>query len=167
MGSNVIPMPVHQDGVVYVASGHRQTAMLAIQLDKAKGDITGTDAVLWSIAENTPYVSSPILYGGRLYFVKNRNAILSSYDPKTGEPVFGPTRLKGMGPIYSSLIGVGDRIYISDLDGNTLVIKNSAQFEELAMNKLDEGIAASPVAIGDELFIRGHGHLYCIATASN
>ena len=137
--------------------------MQAIQLDKAQGDITGSDAVLWSIDQNTPYVSSPLLYGERLFLTKNRNAILSCYDPATGEIVYGPQRLAGIGHVYSSLVGVDNRIYISDLDGSTLVVKNSSKFEALATNVLDEGTAASLIIAGDVIYLRGYQHLYCIA----
>jgi outer membrane protein assembly factor BamB len=162
LGSNVIPMALHQDGVVYVTSGHRSPAMQAILLDEAKGDITGTDAVLWSIDQNTPYVSSPVLYGDRLFMTKNRNAILSSYNSKSGEMIFGPERLVGMGHVYASLVGVKDRFYISDLDGTTLVVKNATEFGVLARNVLDEGAAASPIIAGDVLYLRGYNHIYCI-----
>ena len=54
LSTNVIPTPIYRDGVVYVASGHRSPAMQAIRIAYATGDLTGTDAVLWSIAENTP-----------------------------------------------------------------------------------------------------------------
>ena len=163
LGTNVIPMPVHANGVVYVTSGHRDPAMQAILLDKASGDITGSDAVLWSIDQDTPYVSSPLLYGNRLYFLKNRNAILSCYDAETGEAFYGPQRLEGMKQVYASLVGVKDRVYISGLEGITLVIRNGSEYEVLASNKIDEPIAASPVVVGDELYLRGNGHLYCIA----
>jgi outer membrane protein assembly factor BamB len=163
LGANVVPMPLHANGVVYVTSGHRDPAMQAILLDKAKGDITGSDAVLWSIHQDTPYVSSPILYGGRLYFMKNRYSTLSCYDAETGEALYGPQRLEGMKDVYASLVGVKDRVYISGLGGTTLVIKNGPEYEVLASNKLDEPIGASPVMVDDELYLRGNEHLYCIA----
>lgn len=163
LGANVIPMPVYANGIVYVTSGHRNPAMQAISLDKAKGDITGTDAVLWSIADNTPYVSSPLLYGDKIYALKKSNAILSCFNAKTGEAFYGPKRLAGMRRVYASLVGVSDRVYISDVDGTTLVIKNGPEFEVLATNKLDEGTGASPIIVGDELYVRGNEHLYCIA----
>ena len=163
LGTNVVPTPLFRDGVVYVASGHRRPAMQAIRLDKAKGDITGSEAVLWSIDQNTPYVASPLLYGNRLFLTKNRNGILSCYNPATGEIVYGPERLEGIGDVYSSLVGVDDRIYISDLDGATMVIKNSSKFEPMATNVLDEGTAASVIVAGDVIYLRGYQHLYCIA----
>ena len=163
LGTNVIPTPIYRDGVVYVASGHRSPVMQAIRIADATGDLTGTDAVLWSIAENTPYVASPLLYEDRLYMTKNRNAILSCYDSTTGEVRFGPQRLKGMKSIYSPLVGINNRIYISDLEGSTLVIGHSRQFEPLATNILDEGTAASLILAGDVIYFRGYQHLYCIA----
>ena len=163
LGSNVVPTPVHANGVVYVTSGHRNPAMQAILLDRARGDVTDSDAVLWSIDQDTPYVSSPLLYGGRLYFLKNRHAILSCYNAKTGEALYGPQRLEGMKQAYASLVGVKNRVYISGLEGTTLVIKNGSEYEILASNQLDEKIAASPVVVGDELYLRGQQHLYCIA----
>ena len=48
-------------------------------------------------------------------------------------------------------------------DGLTLVAKLGPQFEVLATNKLDDGIIASPVVVGTDLFIRGYKSLYCIA----
>ena len=163
LGTNVIPTPLYRDGVVYVASGHRSPAMQAIRLDKATGDITGSDAIVWSTDKNTPYVASPVLYSDRLYMTKGRDAILSCFAPATGEAIYGPQRLEDMGMVYASLVGNKDRIYISDLDGSTLVVKNSARFEPLATNVLDEGTAASLIVAGDVIYLRGHQHLYCIA----
>ena len=137
--------------------------MQAISLDKAKGDITGTDAVLWTVTDNTPYVSSPLLSGNNIYSMKSTRSILACYNAKTGETVFGPARLQGLGKIYSPLVGTGDRVYIAGMDGVTFVIKNSTKFEVLAQNKLDEGTNASPIIVGDELYLRGSEHLYCIA----
>ncbi len=164
LGSNVIPTALYADGIVYVTSGHKDPAMLAISLDKAKGDITGTDAVLWTVTGNkTPYVSSPLLSGNNIYSMRKTSNILFCFNAKTGETVFGPVRLQGVNPIYSPLVGTGDRIYLAGLSGKTFVIKNGSEFEVLAENKLDEGTGASPIIAGDELYLRGTEHLYCIA----
>ena len=98
-----------------------------------------------------------------MFMIKDRDATLSCYAPSTGEAIYGTQRLDDMGMIYASLVGNKDRIYISDLDGSTLVVKNSASFEPLATNVLDEGTAASLVVAGDVIYLRGHHHLYCIA----
>jgi outer membrane protein assembly factor BamB len=44
-----------------------------------------------------------------------------------------------------------------------LVIKEQPKVEVLATNRLDEGFDASPAVVGQQLFLRGKTHLYCIA----
>jgi len=43
------------------------------------------------------------------------------------------------------------------------VIKDADQLEVIASNKLDDRFDASPAIAGQQLFLRGHAHLYCIA----
>ena len=47
LGSNVIPVPVYQDGFVYVMSGHRDPRLMAIKLGK-EGDLSGSDSIAWN-----------------------------------------------------------------------------------------------------------------------
>lgn len=160
--SNCIPTPVTAFGNVYVTSGFRGYAMKAIKLGHT-GDLTDSDAIVWQIDKNTPYVASPLLYEDRIYVFRSLGAILSCYDAKTGKPFFEGQKLEGMKTIYASPLGAAGRIYIADRAGNVMVIKKSDTFEVLATNSLDDGFDASPIAIGDELYLRGNSHLYCIA----
>ena len=63
----------------------------------------------------------------------------------------------------ASPTGAGDKVYLASQNGVTVVIKNSETFEVLATNKLDDQFDASPVVVGDELFLKGKESLYCIA----
>eukprot|EP00913_Durusdinium_trenchii_P035228 g32958.t1 len=162
--SNVTPSPVVKDGVVYCMSGYRGSAAYAIPLD-SKGDITNTDKIAWKIQRNTPYISSPLLYGDELYFGKSLLGVISSYDAKTGKQRFGPTRLPNVGRLYASPIGAGNRIYVQSRDGRTIVLKRGDTFKVLAENKLNDKTDASPAAVGNQLFIRGTKSLYCIEAA--
>jgi outer membrane protein assembly factor BamB len=163
LGVNVTPMVVVDDKAVYAMSGQRTSpAAMAIALGRT-GDLTDTDAVLWKLNRGTPYVSSPLLYDGLLYFFQHKTPILTCLDAATGKPHFAQSRLDGMSDIYASPIGVRDRIYIADLDGTTLVLAKSNELRILATNKLNDRFAASPVVVGDELFLRGHRNLYCLA----
>ena len=119
---NAIPSPIAADGLVYLTSGFRGSQLYAVQLDAASGDITGTSAVVWSLDENTPYVPSPLLLDGILYFIKSNNGILSAYDARTGRPHYGPERLPGIRSVYASPVAAAGRIYIPSRDGTTLVI---------------------------------------------
>jgi outer membrane protein assembly factor BamB len=158
---NCIPSPVAKDGVVFCVSGYKGALAAAIALD-ARGDVTGTDKVLWKYEKGTPYVPSPLLLGDRLYFTQANTAILTSLEVKTGKPVLDRERLPGLGDLYASPVAAAGRIYIVDRDGKTLVLKAGDGLEVLATNRLGEPVDASPAVVGKQLFLRGEKHLYCI-----
>jgi outer membrane protein assembly factor BamB len=160
---NVIPSPVASGGVVYLTSGYRGNALRAISLERAHGDIQGGDAVLWEHDRDTPYVSSPLLYGNTLYFLKSNNGILSAFDVTTGRPHYGPVRLEGISEVYASPVGVAGRVYILGRDGNALVLADGPELRVLAQNSLDDGFDASPAIVGDEIYLRGYRYLYRIS----
>jgi outer membrane protein assembly factor BamB len=163
MTTNTIPSPVHRDGVVYLMSGFRGNALQAISLDGATGNLEGTGALAWTYDRNTPYVPSPLLYDDSLYFLKHLKSILSCLDADSGEVRFTEQRLPGMHNVYASPVGASGRVYIFDRDGHAVVLKHGKGFEVLAENTIDDGVDASPAIVGDEIFVRGHDHLYCIA----
>lgn len=159
---NVIPTPVAANGVVYVTSGFRGSALMAIRLGRT-GDLTGTDAVVWSHNRATPYVPSPLLYGDRLYFFGSNNGILSCFDVKSGKPVLNGERIAALQGVYASPVGAAGRVYLTGRNGATVVIKRSDRLEVLATNQLGEGVDASPALAGSDLFIRGREHLFRIS----
>jgi outer membrane protein assembly factor BamB len=57
---------------------------------------------------------------------------------------------------------VDGRIYLSNNDGQTFVVRAGAEFTLLATNELGERITASPAISGDDLIYRTDSHLYCI-----
>ena len=164
--SNPVASPVAAKDLVYCTTGRRGYVIYAIPLT-AKGDITGTDQVAWHREDSGSYVSSPIVYKGLLYHTKARSSVLSCLNAKTGEVVFGPERLPGLGDMYASPVLAQDRIYIIDRSGTTLVMQHGRELKVLATNKLGEGIDASPALVGKDLFLRGVNHLYCIAGAED
>jgi outer membrane protein assembly factor BamB len=143
-------------------SGHRNPAALAIALGKT-GNLTGTDAVKWKIDRGTPYVPSPLLYDDLLFFCQRTSGIVTCLDPKTGQPHYSEQRLEGITGVYGSPIGVKDRIYVPGQNGMVVVLEKSKTLNVLASNKLEDGFDASPAVVGDELYLRGRQHLYCIA----
>lgn len=159
---NVIPNPVYANGILYVMSGFRGSAMQAIEISKAKGDITGTDAILWTYNQDTPYTPQPLLMNNRLYFLRVNNGFLSCIDARTGEPLYSKQNLKDISTLYSSPTGVNGRLYIA-ADKTVMVIKEGDNFEVLASNKLDDNFHASPVIAGNQLILRGFENLYCFS----
>jgi outer membrane protein assembly factor BamB len=164
MTVNSIPSPVHHDGVVSVTSGFRGSSLQAIRLADAKGDITGSKAVIWTYDKDTPYVPSPLLYKDALYFLKLNTEILSCFNAKTGEAYYSQQRLEGIQGVYASPVAANDRVYFAGRNGATVVIKHGPMLEVLATNILADRFDASPAIVGNQLFLRGHKNLYCIAS---
>ena len=161
--TNAIPTPVVVDGVAYFMSGFRGAELKAVRLAGARGDLDGTEAVLWEAGEDTPYVPSPVATAGTLYFFKSNSGILSARDMATGEVRFGPERLETVQSVYASPVAAGGHIYLLDREGSAEVIAAGPELEVLAKNRLDDRFDASPAVVGDELYLRGARHLYCIA----
>ena len=160
---NAIPSPVVVDNVAILMSGFRGNSLKAIDLTKAKGDITGADAVLWTYDRDTPYVPSPLLYDGLLYMLKSNSGILTVFDAKTGQTHYGPQRIDGLQEVFSSPVGAAGRVYITDRTGATIVLKHGTGYEVLASNKIDDGVDASPALADGDIYLRSHNFLYCIS----
>ena len=58
LSANIVASPVAAKGMLFAGSSYDKRALLGIRLDGAKGDITGTDRVVWSRRRGTPYVLS-------------------------------------------------------------------------------------------------------------
>jgi outer membrane protein assembly factor BamB len=161
---NVVSSPVYTRGVVIAGNSYYQQAMLAIRLDGAKGDITGTDRVAWKLNRMTPYVSSPLLYDDTLYFLRHNQNILSRLEPATGEPRGEPLRLEGIHDfIFASPVGAAGRIYVTGRDGATVVVRHDRENAMLAVNRLEDSFSASAALVDRELYLRGERFLYSIA----
>jgi len=163
--ANAIPSPVAADGIVYLTSGFRGSALQAIRLGRT-GDLTGTDAIIWSHDKGTPYVPSPLLADNFLYVLQGNDAILSCFNAKTGESYFDRQRLEAIHSVYASPVSAKDRVYVLSREGTCVVLKKGPKAEVLAVNKLDDTAGhtdASMALVDKEAFIRTPHNLYCIA----
>jgi len=161
MTVNAIPSPVCDSEAAYVMSGYSGSAARAIPLN-ANGDITDSSRILWQRKFGTPYVPSPLLADGRLWFTQHNQGLLTVLDAKTANPIIDRARLAGIKDIYASPLAAAGRIYFVGRNGTTVVVKQSDKLEVLATNTLDDEIDASPAAVGKELFLRGENYLYCL-----
>ena len=131
------------------------------------GDITKKEKLAWKLDRGTPYVPSPVLYKGIVYFNSSNKAMISAVDAKSGEVHYGRERLPRVGSIYSSPVAANNRIYWTYRDGRTVVVEHGNELKVLATNQLDDGIDSSLALVDGEIFIRGKKNLYCIAEAKN
>jgi outer membrane protein assembly factor BamB len=160
---NAIPSPVYADGLVFLMSGFRGNDLKAIRVADAKGNIDGTSAIAWTLDRDTPYVPSPVLVDGVLYFLKSNSGILTALDAKTGKPHYQNQRLVDVPNTFASPVAARGRVYFPGREGTTLVIKSGPTYEVLAKNVLDDGFDASPALVDNEMLMRGNKFLYNIA----
>ncbi len=160
--TNAIPSVVSDGETVYAMSGYRGNTAMAIELG-ASGDLDGSDHIRWQLNRGTPYVPSPLLFNGLLFFCKGNDAFFTCADARTGEVYFSEERLPEISGVYASPVEAGGRIYLCGQNGVTVVMDAGKKLELITANKLDEPINASPAVSGNRLYIRGSNHLYCIS----
>jgi len=162
LGSNVIPQPVRAGDAVIVMSGHRQPRVMAIRLGET-GNLTDSDAVVWSARRGTSYTPAPVLHENLLYTLSDRGQ-LSCFDATTGDTHYLSERLPRGYQFKASPIGGKNRLYAVAEAGEVVVMKMGKEFEVIATNPVaDELFIASPVLVDGELFLRSMKHLYCFA----
>jgi outer membrane protein assembly factor BamB len=161
---NVVSSPVAGFGLVFTGSTYDHPGMLAIRLEGAKGDVTGTEQVAWRHPRGAPYVPSPLLYGEALYFLNHfQGGIITRVNARTGEDKPGAFRIPNIRNIFASPVAAAGRVYVTSREGVTVVLKDGDALEVLGQNRLEDMFSASPVLVGKEIFLRGEKFLYCIA----
>jgi outer membrane protein assembly factor BamB len=163
LSANIVCSPVAGHGMVFAGSSYEKQAMMAIRLEGASGDITGSDLIRWSRFRGTPYVPSSLLYKESLYFLRHYQGILTRIEAVSGEEKQGPFRLGGIRNVYASPVAADNRVYITDLDGTTMVLSHEDQPRILAMNQLNDSFSASAAIVDSEIILRGQRKLYSIS----
>ncbi len=156
-GFSNVPRPVFAHGLVYIATGFFQPAVLAVRPD-GTGDVTDTH-VAWSMTRGAPFTPSPLTVGDELYVISDLG-VLSCVDAKTGTLRWQ----ERVGGNHSASPIVADgRIYFLSEEGVATVIAPGKTFQKLAVNELDGATLASMAVADGSIFIRSLTHLYRIA----
>jgi outer membrane protein assembly factor BamB len=160
MSYEVIPTPVVGYGMVFCSSG-RAGPTLAIK-PGGKGDVTRSH-VAWSTQRGSPFVPSPILYQGQLYMVNDMASIVTSFDATSGKTLWqgrlGVARREGFS---ASPVAVDGKVFFTNDDGETFVLKAGPTFELLHVNSLDERVLASPALVDGRWYFRTDRSLYAV-----
>jgi outer membrane protein assembly factor BamB len=161
LGANTIPHPVRQDDLVFVMSGYQNPKLMAIRLGR-EGDLTGTDAIVWSQTKANSYTASPVLFDNKLYVLTD-NGMLSCYNARTGEAYYQATRLPKTYSFKSSPVGASGKLYLATENEDVVVVKMGETFEVLATNTMPgETFIATPAIANGEIYLRSKTRMYCI-----
>ena len=151
----IVASPVIFADVIYAPSKFKP--LLALRAG-GRGDIS-TSHLLWS-TPNGPDVPTPVT-DGKYFYVINDRGVMWCLDAKTGKEIYGPERIKS--GIYSSSPVLADgKIYVTNEDGITSVIKAGPTFELMAENPLNDYCLSSPAISDGQIFIRTSGNLFAI-----
>lgn len=165
MSKNPVNSAVVTDGVAFVTNAYQGDLIQALRLPGAKGALEPGAGLAWARAGVGSYVPLPLVSGGRLYFLRGSGGVLTCLDAATGAPVYEGKRLADLKTVHASPLLAAGRLYVVGREGTTAVVKAGDSFELLAANTLDDVFDASPIAVGQQLFLRGRSHLYCVARA--
>ncbi len=153
--NRIIASPVVHGDLIYVPTRVRP---LQVYRGGGRGDITKSH-IAWRF-DNGPDVPSPVTDGKYFYTVRDNGAVWC-LDARTGAEIYGGKRIKPA--IYSSSPVLADgRLYISNEDGLTTVIKAGPVFEVLAENHLNDYTLSSPAISDRQIFLRTAQALWCV-----
>ena len=151
----IISSPVVHDDLVYVPT--RRKPFQAFRVG-GSGDVTNSHLV-WKF-DRGPDVPSPLADGTYLYLFDDKG-IVHCHDAKTGEIIWGPERIEPA--TYSSSPVLADgKIYMSNEDGQTIVMKAGPKFKVLSVNQMEGFTLSSPAISDGQILIRTAEWLYCI-----
>ena len=156
----VVASPVAMKDLVYVPT--RVKPLIAIR-PGGRGDVTKSHSV-WKF-KNGPDVPSPVVDDSYFYSVSD-NGVMWCLDARSGKIIWGGNRLKP-GTYTSSPVLADGKIYVSNEDGLTTVVKTGPVFKILAENPLDDYCLSSPAISDGQIFIRTAERLFCIGQRSN
>ena len=163
------PTPVFDKDLIVVMSGRRPNAPIFVLKAGAKGDITLPEratsggSVVWTRENAGSYMPTPVVYDGRLYVLKNQG-ILTCWDLRTGHQVY-EQRLPGVTSGFSaSPVAADGRLYLSNEDGEMLVVAAGREFRLVSTNTIGELLMATPALSNGVMYVRSSSSLFAIGT---
>jgi outer membrane protein assembly factor BamB len=161
------PTPVFSDDMFAVVSGRGPERPIFVVKAGARGDLTlpegksTSDAITWSRTGRGSYMPTPLIYNGILYVLGN-NGLLDAYNLRTGEELYRQ-RLPVVGSGFSaSPVASDGKLYLSNEDGEMLVIAAGQKFSHVATNSMGELLMATPALSDGVMYVRSSASLFAI-----
>jgi outer membrane protein assembly factor BamB len=145
---------VHGDLII---APTRVRPMLAVK-PGGRGDVTKTH-VLWSF-DSGPDVPTPVTDGTYVYSVTD-NGVMYCLDAKSGKEIYGRQRLRP-GTYSGSFVLADGKLYVTNEDGVTSVVKAGPQFELLSENEFSDYSLSSPAISNGTMYFRTTKFLWAI-----
>lgn len=161
------PTPIFTDDMFVIVSGRAPERPIFVVRAGARGDLTlpegksNSEAVAWSRTGRGSYMPTPLIYNGILYVLAN-NGLLDAYDLRTGDEIYRQ-RLPLVGSGFSaSPVASDGKLYLSNEDGEMLVITAGQKFAHVATNSMGELLMATPALSEGVMYVRSASSLFAI-----
>ena len=119
--------------------------------------------VAWQSPRGSPFVPSPLLYGDYLYIVNDMASIATSFEATTGKLMWqGRLGVATREGFSASPVGVDGKVFFTNDEGETFVLKAGPTFELLHVNKLNAQVLASPALVDRKWYFRTDRELLAI-----
>jgi outer membrane protein assembly factor BamB len=159
LGTELYAMPVvgREGNIIVGISGHNGPT-LAVR-PGGSGNVTGSNRLWRTETKNPQRVGSGVIHDGLLY-IADATGTMTCLVAETGELVW-KERLGGN--LWGSILLADGKLYVSNLEGDTYVVRLGKEFGLLAKNSVGEDTYAALAPSNGELLLRTHKHLYCIS----
>ena len=161
------PTPIFADDMLVVVSGRGPERPIFVVKAGARGDLTlpegktTSDTVIWSRTGRGSYMPTPLIYNGILYVLSN-NGTFDAYNLKTGNEIYRQ-RLPLIGSGFSaSPIASDGKIYLSNEDGEILVVSAGEKFNHISTNSMGELLMATPALSDGVMYVRSAESLFAV-----
>jgi outer membrane protein assembly factor BamB len=161
------PTPIFGEDLFVVVSGRGPERPIFVIRPNAHGDLTlpegktSSEAIAWSRTGRGSYMPTPLIYNGILYVLAN-NGTFDAYNLKTGNELYRQ-RLPTIGSGFSaSPVAADGKIYLSNEDGEILVIAAGEKFNHLATNSMGELLMATPALSDGVMYVRSSASLFAV-----
>jgi outer membrane protein assembly factor BamB len=161
------PTPVFSDDLFAVVSGRGPERPIFVVKAGARGELTlpdgksSSEAIAWSRTGRGSYMPTPLIYDGILYVLGN-NGLFDAYNLRTGEELYRQ-RLPLVGSGFSaSPVASDGKIYLSNEDGEMLVIAAGQKFAHIATNSMGEMLMATPALSDGVMYVRSSASLFAV-----
>ena len=162
------PTPIFADDVLVVASGRGPERPIFVLKAGGRGDLTlpegktSSDTILWSRTGRGSYMPTPLIYNGILYVLGN-NGTFDAYKLKTGEELYRQrVPVVGGSGFSASPVAADGKIYLSNEDGEIIVVAAGEKFAHIATNNMGELLMATPAISDGVMLVRSNASLFAI-----
>ena len=161
------PTPIFGEGLFIVASGRApERPIFAVvpapaATSRSPAAQTRTAAVAWSKTGRGSYMPTPLVYRGHALRARQQRRV-RRLRPEDREGDLPPASAAVGSGFSASPVAADGKIYLSNEDGDILVVAAGPTFKHIATNSMGEPLMATPALSGGVMYVRSASSLFAI-----